>query len=179
MTIPNAITILRILLVPPFVIYLLRGQYAGALAIFAFAGISDLIDGYIARRFRQQSKIGAFIDPLADKLLAGTAFVLLAAEKIIPDWLAVIVISREVVIVGGLYLLSLLGAQITIAPSRTGKLNTAVQLSTVCLCLLASVESLGISTGFDRFLEGLFLVTGVTTVVSGFQYLRRGLRMVP
>jgi cardiolipin synthase len=178
-TVPNAITILRILLVPPFVIFLLRGQFGGALAVFAVAGISDLIDGYVARRFRQQSKIGAFIDPLADKLLAGTAFVLLAMKSIIPDWLAVIVISREVVIVGGLYLLSLLGAQITIAPSRTGKLNTALQLGTVCLCLLANVEALDLPAAFGRFLNGLFLITSATTVVSGFQYLRRGLRMVP
>ena len=179
MTIPNAITVLRLLLVPPFVIYLLRGQYGGALAIFAVAGISDLVDGYVARRFGQQSKIGAFLDPLADKLLAGTAFVLLATERIIPDWLAVIVISREVVILGGLYLLSLLGAQITIAPSKTSKINTAVQLGTVCLCLLASVESLAFPPVFDRFLQWLFIATAVTTIVSGFQYLRRGLRMVP
>ncbi|MFQ5457027.1 MAG: CDP-diacylglycerol--glycerol-3-phosphate 3-phosphatidyltransferase [Myxococcota bacterium] len=179
MTVPNAITVLRILLVPPFVIYLLRGEYGGALAIFAVAAISDFVDGYVARRFRQRTSIGAFIDPLADKLLAGTAFVLLAYRQIIPDWLAVLVISREVVIVGGLYLLSLLGADIKIAPSRTGKMNTAVQLTTVCLCLLAHVEALPVPDALHRGLAPLFLLTGATTIVSGFQYLRRGLRMVP
>ena len=179
MTVPNAITVLRILLVPPFVIYLLRGHYAGALAIFALAAISDFVDGYIARRFRQRSSIGAFMDPLADKLLAGTAFVLLAMRHIIPDWLVVLVISREVVIVGGLYLLSLLGVDIKIAPSRIGKLNTAFQLTTVCLCLLGQVEALALPAAFHEALRALFVATGLMTILSGFQYLRQGLRMVP
>jgi cardiolipin synthase len=140
MTIPNAITILRILLVPPFVIVLLRGQYGSALGIFALAAISDAVDGYIARRYLQKSRIGAFLDPLADKLLAGTAFILLAVRHIIPDWLAVIVVSREFVILFGLFLLTVVHAPIQIAPSRMGKLNTAFQLSTVCLCLLANAR---------------------------------------
>ena len=179
MTVPNAITILRILLVPPFMIYLLRGQYGGALVIFTIAAISDFVDGYVARRFKQRTSIGAFMDPLADKLLAGTAFVLLAVQQIIPDWLAVIVISREFVIVGGLYLLSLLGADIRISPSRMGKVNTAVQLTTICVCLLVHVESLPIPQVFQDRLGVLYVITGATTAVSGFQYLRQGLRMAP
>ena len=179
MTVPNAITILRILLVPPFMIYLLRGQYGGALAIFILAAISDFVDGYVARRFKQRTSLGAFMDPLADKLLAGTAFVLLAVQQIIPDWLAVVVISREFVIVGGLSLLSILGADIRISPSRTGKVNTAVQLTTICLCLLVHAESLSLPPFFHDRLEVLYLITGATTVVSGFQYLRQGLRMAP
>ncbi len=179
MTIPNAITILRILLVPPFVIYLLRGEYGGALGIFIVAAISDFVDGYVARRFKQRTSIGAFMDPLADKLLAGTAFVLLAVQQIIPDWLAVLVISREVVIVGGLYLLSILGADIRISPSRMGKVNTAVQLTTVCICLLVHTESLPLPLIFHDNLGVLYLITGATTVVSGIQYLRQGLRMAP
>lgn len=179
MTVPNAITILRIFLVPPFVIYLLRGQYGGALGIFILASISDFVDGYVARRFKQRTSIGAFMDPLADKLLAGTAFVVLAWKQIIPDWLAVIVISREVVIVGGLYLLSLLGAHIRISPSRMGKVNTAVQLTTICICLLVHAELLPLPPVFQHRLVALYWITGATTVVSGFQYLRQGLRMAP
>ncbi len=178
MTIPNAITILRILLVPPFVIVLLRGQYGGALGIFALAAISDAVDGYIARRYLQKSRIGAFLDPLADKLLAGTAFILLALRHIIPDWLAVIVVSREFVILFGLFLLTVVHAPIQIAPSRMGKLNTAFQLTTVCLCLLANVPGLTLSPAFDTALSVLFALTGATTAVSGLQYLLRGLRLM-
>jgi len=179
MTVPNAITILRILLVPPFVIFLLRGEYGGALLIFALAAISDFVDGYVARRYKQKTSLGAFLDPLADKLLAGTAFVLLAMRQVIPDWLTVIVISREVVILGGLYLLSLLNVEVHIAPSRWGKWNTAFQLSTVCVCLLGKIDALSLPPQFYQALNVLFLVTGITTIISGFQYLRRGLKMVP
>jgi cardiolipin synthase len=178
MTIPNAIPILRILLVPPFVIVLLRGHYGGALGIFVLAAISDAVDGYIARRYRQKSRIGAFLDPLADKLLAGTAFILLALRHVIPDWLAVVVVSREFVILFGLFLLTVVNAPIRIAPSRMGKLNTFFQLVTICLCLLANMSALSFPPAFDTALAALFAATGATTAISGLQYLFRGLRQM-
>lgn len=179
LNLPNAITLTRILLVPPFVIFLLRGHDAGALAIFAAAAISDFVDGYLARRLRQQTEFGRLLDPLADKLLAGSAFILLAVRQVIPDWLTVIVISRECVIVAGMLVLNLLQVRVEVVPSRVGKWNTALQLSTVCVALLLGV--LGPSPR-PRFLApavaALYLATATTTIVSGFQYLFRGLRVV-
>jgi cardiolipin synthase len=125
--------------VPPFVIFLLGGQDTGALVVFAAAAISDFIDGFLARRLGQQTALGRFLDPLADKLLAGTAFILLAVRQVLPDWLAVVVISRECVIVAGMVLLNMLDVRVEVAPSRIGKWNTAFQLTTVCAALLVSL----------------------------------------
>src|SRR4029077_20568275 len=114
--VPNAITDLRILLVPPFVIFLIQGRDRVALAIFAVAAISDFVDGFLARRLGQQSPIGAFLDPLADKLLAGCAFVLLALSRVIPEWLTVLVVSREIVILIGMVILNAMQVRLEIAP---------------------------------------------------------------
>jgi cardiolipin synthase len=178
-TIPNAITLLRILLVPPFVIFLIQGRLRVALAVFAVAAISDFVDGFLARRLRQQSPIGTFLDPLADKLLAATAFVLLAWNRLIPEWLTVLVVSREVVILIGMVILNALDVRLQIAPSRIGKLNTALQLTTVCLALLASLGHLDARIPpLETLLPGLYVATAATTVVSGLQYVFRGLGLV-
>jgi cardiolipin synthase len=176
---PNAITVTRILLVPPFVLFLLRGHDTGALAVFAAAAISDFIDGFLARRLRQQTALGRFLDPLADKLLAGTAFILLALRHVLPDWLTVVVISRECVIVVGMVLLNMLGVRVEVAASRVGKWNTAFQLTTVCAVLLVGVLA---SSPWPPWLSPslalLYIATATTTIISGFQYLFRGLRLV-
>jgi len=179
LTIPNAITVARVLLVPPFVLLLLRGHEAGALALFAAAAISDFVDGFLARRLRQQTPIGAFLDPLADKLLAVTAFILLAVRQVLPDWLAVIVVSRECVILMGMVLLHMLAVRVEIAPSRVGKWNTALQLATVCAALL--VRLIAPSSWTPLLAPGLavlYVATAATTIISGLQYLFRGLRLV-
>ncbi|OGP81711.1 MAG: CDP-diacylglycerol--glycerol-3-phosphate 3-phosphatidyltransferase [Deltaproteobacteria bacterium RBG_13_65_10] len=178
MTLPNAITILRILLVPPFVILLLRRDIGPALGVFAVASISDLLDGYLARKLKRVTRIGAFLDPLADKLLAGSAFILLAVREVIPEWLTVIVLSRELLLLLGFYLLSILQVPIEVAPSRVGKVNTALQLGTVCVALVTILPGpwRGLSGTWPLF--ALFVATAVTTIVSGAQYLLRGLRKV-
>lgn len=179
LNVPNAITLTRILLVPPFVILLLRGQNAGALAVFAVAAISDFIDGFLARRLLQQTALGRLLDPLADKLLAGSAFVLLAVRQVLPDWLAVLVISRECVILAGMLLLNILQVRVEIAPSRVGKWNTAFQLTTVCAALLLAVIAPSPRPAFlAPAVAALYLATATTTIISGFQYLFRGLRLV-
>lgn len=179
LNVPNAITVLRILLVPPFVILLLRGRDAMALGVFAMAAVSDFVDGFLARRFGQQTDFGRFLDPLADKLLAVTAFILLAVRETLPDWLAVIVISRECVILAGMLLLNMLGVRVEVAASRVGKWNTAFQLTTVCATLLAIVVAPSPwSPSLNRSLNALYLATATTTIISGFQYMFRGLRLV-
>jgi cardiolipin synthase len=176
MTLPNAITVLRILLVPPFLILLLRGDYGLALVVFAAAAVSDLIDGYLARRLERVTRIGTLLDPLADKLLAGTAFIVLTVRHVIPDWLTVIVVSRELLILFGFYLLAILQVPIEVAPSRVGKVNTALQLVTACVALVSMFPGpwRGLSGSAPVFV--LFIATAATTIISGFQYLRRGLR---
>jgi len=177
--VPNAITLTRILLVPPFVIFLIRGHDAGALAIFATAAISDFVDGFLARRLRQKTEIGRLLDPLADKLLAGTAFILLALRQMLPDWLTVIVISRECVILAGMLLLNLLQVRVEVVPSRVGKWNTALQLTTVCVALLVGVLAPAPRPAWlAPAVAALYLATATTTIISGFQYLFRGLRLV-
>ncbi|RLA89883.1 MAG: CDP-diacylglycerol--glycerol-3-phosphate 3-phosphatidyltransferase, partial [Deltaproteobacteria bacterium] len=99
MTIPNFLTILRILLTPVLVILLLEGRLSEALFVFIIAGVTDALDGLIARLYKQKTRLGAFLDPLADKLLLVTTYVILAVQGLVPSWLTVIVLSRDVLIV--------------------------------------------------------------------------------
>ena len=106
-SIPNILTVLRILLIPLLVIFLIKGLMDHALMVFAVAGVSDGLDGFIARYFNQRTELGAYLDPIADKLLLMSAYVTMAAMALIPAWVAVIVISRDVIIVTGAAVLRL------------------------------------------------------------------------
>ncbi len=99
MTIPNFLTILRVLLTPVLVILLLEERLSEALFVFIIAGVTDGLDGLIARLYKQKSRLGAFLDPLADKILLVTTYVILAVQGLVPSWLTVIVLSRDVLIV--------------------------------------------------------------------------------
>jgi cardiolipin synthase (CMP-forming) len=107
LTIPNLITLARILLTPLFIIFLIQGRYKQALWVFLLAGLSDMADGLIARAWQQKSPLGALLDPLADKLLMGSSFITLSIYRLIPPWLTVIVLSRDVVLVLGVVLFKL------------------------------------------------------------------------
>ena len=108
MNIPNFLSLLRIILVPVFVIFLIQAEYDKALITFAVAGLTDALDGTLARLLKCQTTLGAFLDPIADKLLLVTSFVSLALFGLIPAWLAVIVISRDFIILLGIAFLTLL-----------------------------------------------------------------------
>jgi|UniRef100_A0A7C3V952 cardiolipin synthase len=171
LTIPNLITLARILLTPLFIILLIQKRYQQALWVFVLAGLSDMADGLIARRWQQRSPLGTFLDPLADKLLMCSSFVTLSIYHLIPPWLTVIVISRDVVLVLGVMLFKLFHIPVVVKPSLAGKLSTTIQVVTVLLVLM--VRAWGRS---PAFLPVLFWLTGILTTISGVHYILQTLR---
>lgn len=171
--VPNILTLIRILLVPLFVIYLMKDMFYSALIIFAIAGISDGLDGFIARYFNQRTELGAYLDPIADKLLITSAFVSLAVMKIVPGWLSVIVISRDVLILLGIAIFSLTDITVDIKPSFVSKCTTVMQLITVVFVLLnASVSG----TVIIKYI--LYWLTAGISILSGLHYIYRGMNIL-
>ncbi|OIP45656.1 MAG: CDP-diacylglycerol--glycerol-3-phosphate 3-phosphatidyltransferase [Deltaproteobacteria bacterium CG_4_10_14_3_um_filter_60_8] len=174
MNIPNIISMLRILLVPLLVIFLLQGKIHFALLVFLLAGLSDAVDGFLARLLHQQTSIGAFIDPLADKLLINTAFVTLGILGIMPGWLAVLVVSRDIIILAGILVLMLTGDRtMEIRPTLDSKINTVTQLG--CVCFFLAFDLLGPIQAWE---QAILLVTAFFTMVSGFRYIVIGFRIL-
>jgi len=173
MTIPNLITSIRIVLVPIFIIYLINEEFFLALVVFILAGLSDGADGLIARVFDQKSKLGAYLDPLADKILLITAFIVLAVRGFVPSWLTVVVISRDILILLGVLILFLNNAEFTIRPSIISKMTTCLQLATVFVVLSKSHIHF-----FSQFREYLFWLTAILTITSGLHYMRYWFRII-
>ncbi|MGV1098934.1 CDP-diacylglycerol--glycerol-3-phosphate 3-phosphatidyltransferase [Thiovibrio sp. JS02] len=169
MNIPNCITIVRILLIPILVIFLLEGRLLTAFWIFVAAGVSDGLDGFLARALKQKTDFGAFVDPIADKLLLITSFVTLAALGMLPKWLAVLVVSRDILIVGGIGVLMLYDRPFDIKPAFVSKITTFLQLLTVVLHLGQEYV-----TSLFAMRDYLILLTALFTILSGAQYLIRG-----
>jgi cardiolipin synthase len=166
---PNALTILRLLLVPPLAVLLLRGEYEAALWVAAIAGLTDALDGALARLFGWQSWLGGVLDPLADKLLLVTGYACLWWQDVIPDWLAALVALRDVVIVVGATVWHRRIARLQPAPSLLGKLTTFLQL----VFLLACLVHLGSRAEFGAVLPALALLTAALTLLSGLDYVWR------
>lgn len=167
MTIPNYITIFRFILVPFIVMALLSGYVGAALTGFVVAGISDGIDGFIARRYNQGSELGAYLDPIADKLLLVSLFVVLGFVKELPIWLVVIVVSRDIFIIGAVLLGAVIGKPLEMHPLPVSKANTAFQI------ILVSVTLADIA--FDFSLAGsrmvLVWIVALLTAASATAYL--------
>jgi cardiolipin synthase len=172
LTVPNAITLIRILLTPLFVILLIQGRHGPALAVFLAASLSDFIDGLIARHWQQRSPLGTVLDPLADKLLLMSSFILLSLYRFIPPWLAVVVISRDFILVAGILILKLFDYPVAVRPTLAGKFTAAAQMITVFVVLLSRQVPLP-----GTFLKVWFLLTGALSAYSGIQYLARGLEL--
>src|SRR5919106_361760 len=137
MGLANWLTILRILLIPVFITLLVYKQRGPALAIFLAAALTDLLDGYVARHRGSQSRLGAFLDPMADKMLLISSFVTLTWLRALPFWIAAVVISRDVILVVGALLIHMLGGRIYPRPTWAGKAATFFQIITVLLGLTA------------------------------------------
>ena len=167
MTIPNLISIFRILLVPIFLVFIINDRFLAGLVVFVLAGLSDAADGMVARLFNQKSRLGSYLDPLADKCLLVAAFVCLAAMHIIPIWLAVLVITRDILILLGSLMLFLKNGAYTVKPSVWGKATTFLQLATVFLVLVEKHFHL-----FPQYVYIVYGATGAPTVSSGFLYMR-------
>ncbi len=175
MNIPNALTLLRIILVPVIVIFLIDGDYPGAMIVFIVAGITDGLDGFLARVLRQKTMLGAYLDPLADKALLVSSFITLSILGIIPGWLAVIVISRDMVILLGISLLFIMSVSFDVKPAFISKVTTLFQILTVLLALMSKSFPLFMNYGV---VEVLFWMTAIVTVISGFHYLFRGIKFI-
>ena len=171
--IPNILTVIRILLTPLFVIFLLKDLFHFALLVFTIAAISDGLDGLLAKYFNQYSVLGAYLDPIADKLLLASAFVSLAVLKTIPAWLTVIVLSRDILIITGIAVFALTEIPIEINPSLVSKWTTVSQFLTVFLTLLDP----GI-TGVQTTKWWLFWITAGLTITSGLHYVYFGLNIL-
>lgn len=165
--IPNVITALRFLLVPPVVILLLQERFTAALIVFGVAGLSDGLDGFLARRFDWRSRLGGIMDPLADKLLVVSSFVTLGWLGLIPAWLVLLVILRDLVIIAGATFYHMRIEQFEAEPSIASKLNTAAQI----LLVLAVLYSSGIQTLPVMLMDVLLYGVLVTTLWSGFDYV--------
>lgn len=173
MTIPNLITLLRIILTPVFVIYLINGRLTPALVVFVVCSASDGVDGFVARVFKQKSKLGSFLDPLADKLLLVTAFLALAAMGHLPSWLTVTVIARDVMILLGVLVIHLNKLELRIHPSVLSKVNTCFQFITLTAVL--SREILSLSPAIYPY---LYYSTALFTIASGLHYIQYGLKLM-
>lgn len=175
MNIPNFLTLLRIILVPAFVIFLIQSEYDKALIIFVVAGLTDALDGTLARLLKCQTVLGAYLDPIADKLLLVTSFVTLSILGIIPPWLAVLVISRDFIILMGIAVLTLISIPYEIKPAMVGKITTTLQIGTIFFPLL--YKTVQHDVGY-HWIVGLFWVTALFTVFSGLVYIIRGVRIL-
>ena len=173
LNLPNTLTLLRILTIPLFLEFLAYHLYFEALVVFAIGGLTDFLDGLAARWMNQQTALGAYLDPVADKLLVITSFIMLGSMEGIPMWLAVIVVARDAIIVIGYSLIYfLVDERWQVRPSRIGKWSTTFQLLTLALALALLHDPKMFSAGILDFFVGL---TALVTVVSGLQYLYGGL----
>lgn len=164
---PNFLSVLRILLVPPVVYYLLQQNYEPALILFVIAGVTDSLDGWLAKHFNWQSHLGEILDPLADKLLLVSSYVCFAWLALLPVWLVVTVILRDVVIVSGGVLYRIFFGKVDIQPTYISKLNTLMQIVLIAVMLL-SLTWLPMD---DLLITILVWSVFITTTVSGVVYV--------
>lgn len=168
LNIPNVITLGRVFAVPFMVWLVLEHEIKTAFWLFIIAGISDGVDGYLAKIMKAQSTIGSYLDPIADKLLLVSAFVILGVQELLPLWLVIMVVFRDVAIVIGAALIELLTRNLRMSPNFSSKVNTTVQIALVAAVL--GINGLDIEGG-SFLIEGLIYITALTTVLSGLIYL--------
>ena len=171
MTIPNIITMIRILLTPVFVIYVINDKLLTGLVVLIICGVSDGLDGLIARVFKQKSRLGSYLDPLADKIILVSAFIALSIRGFLPSWLTVVVISRDVLILMGVIILYLNDVDLNIKPVISSKITTCFQFVTV-IAVLAEEYLVGLQ-GYYPY---LYYITAIFTIISFSQYLYQWLK---
>jgi cardiolipin synthase len=172
LSIPNLITLARILLVPVIVWTITAGEMLFAFALFLLAGISDAVDGFLAKRFGMASEFGAYLDPLADKALIVSIYVALGIRGAVPRWLVILVVSRDIMIVGAIILSWLMGRPLEMRPLLVSKLNTVAQIVLAVLVLAA----LAFNWSIDPVLQPMMVVVAVLTFLSVGFYLAEWLR---
>ena len=173
LTIPNILTFMRMGLIPVFVSLVYYGYSKSALAVFLIAGISDGIDGFLARKFKQESELGTIIDPIADKLLMTVAFIILTLPNVLPPtrhlpipfWVTASVIGRDILILTIAGAINIITGFRGFKPSFWGKVSTLVQVIGISLVMVAAV------TGYTIFLPTTYFIIVLLVVVSGVHYI--------
>lgn len=176
-TVPNILTIIRILLTPVFVMAYISENFNLAWILFAIAGLTDALDGFLARIWNQRTQLGAMLDPLADKALLVTSFICLAAKGWIPSWFTVLVVSRDAIIIGGLAVLNFWGVDVRsrIKPIWISKFTTAAQILLVIFVMLQHTFMFE----YPVVLEVMVWITAIATLLSGLAYVRKGFELFP
>ncbi|MEP7012819.1 MAG: CDP-alcohol phosphatidyltransferase family protein [Acidobacteriota bacterium] len=186
LTIPNLLSLLRMALVPVFIIAVRYGEPKKALLIFLAAGITDALDGFIARIAKQQSLLGTYLDPIADKLLLTSAWVVLAIPNLgqsapVPLWVTILVISRDLLIlIVALVLYLALGVR-NFPPTVISKVTTVVQVTTVVVVLIAGIaanETARLAVALDFLADFFIYLTAALTLASGLYYVYRSSSLV-
>jgi cardiolipin synthase len=172
LSIPNLITLGRILLVPVIVWAITSGEMGLAFLLFVLAGVSDAVDGFLAKRFGMSSELGAYLDPLADKALIVSIYVSLGIAHTIPRWLVILVVSRDIMIVGAVILSWLVGRPVVLRPLLVSKLNTAAQIVFACLVLAA----LAFRWDAEPALTGAMAIVAALTLLSVGFYVAEWVR---
>jgi len=169
---PNLLTLARIFLVPFFVVTLIYNQYQYALIIFIAASVTDILDGFIARITNQITDFGKILDPVADKFFLVTSFILMSSIGLIPKWLAIIVISKDLIVVTGSVILYFVTHTLNIEPSILGKASSASQFFLVGLVLLFS--NLGGNISVPVL---IYTIVAAFTSLAGIHYVYKGLKI--
>lgn len=172
LNLPNTLTLLRVAAVPVFLIAATSGNWGLALVLFMAAGITDALDGALARLYDSHTELGASIDPLADKLLMSSSFILLAWYGGVPIWLTILVLSRDVVILAGYLVLYFFSKPMEVRPTNLGKANTFFQIFTVGFALLTLARPDMPMYWINTVTQTL---TGIATAASGLHYVYTGL----
>ncbi|PCH81744.1 MAG: CDP-alcohol phosphatidyltransferase [Hyphomicrobiales bacterium] len=172
MTLPNLITIARLFLVPVIIWLIIDSYHVLAFWLFLLAGLSDGIDGFLARRFGLESELGTYLDPIADKALLVSLFLVLGFREALPFWLAILAVSRDILIVGAVLLSWIVNKPVKMKPLFVSKANTVAQV-----ILIASVMAANAYQGpIESLIPILVYVTGALTAFSAFAYLLQWIR---
>ena len=166
MNIPNALTLARIILVPLIVWLIITHEMAAAFVLFLLAGLSDAVDGYLAKRFGWHTELGAYLDPIADKALLVSIYVTLGFANHLPVWLVIAVVSRDILIIGAFILSWILSRPVTVHPLLVSKANTLAQLVLASLVL----AELGLGLRLEPFVAVCIWVTGALIILSAAAY---------
>jgi cardiolipin synthase (CMP-forming) len=168
MTLPNALTLLRLFSIPLIVVLIHEHRFQAACWVFISAGITDALDGYLARKLNQQSQIGAYLDALADKSLIAASFITLHFEGMVPFWLLILVISRDLMIMGAVAIAWLLENPVPIEPLMVSKANTAAQIVLVGTTLAATGYALALPMQALPWLGYLVATLTILSVAAYF-----------
>ena len=173
LTLPNFLTLLRIIAIPVFLVFLVNHDYAAGFMLFLAASVTDAVDGAIARLTDSKSDLGAVLDPVADKLLITSSFVVLGLAGVMPAWLVVVVISRDVIIITGYFTVYFVHSEtMPVDPTPLGKVNTFFELFTVGFVLVEAARPALPLEEVNRIMQ---LLTAATSAASGTQYVYQGL----